>query len=167
MYIAIFSHLTWLHENMSFKTSAGRFISVFWWCAALSASFYLFYRNYLVALTAIPHLHLYSPWKSSKTKFLLIKDRGLTSGSAGYELGCFLVGPPWRDEHHLGYTIINITCRKEIKHTNSGEWSKVEWHKIYHLAPLSPLNARSYPIAWKKSVCTGFTQYLENTPVYS
>ena len=37
MYIAIFSHLTLLHENMSFKTSAGRFISVFWRCAALSA----------------------------------------------------------------------------------------------------------------------------------
>ena len=36
-YIAIFSHLTLLHENTSFKTSAGRFISVFWWCAALSA----------------------------------------------------------------------------------------------------------------------------------
>ena len=37
MCIAIFSHLTLLHENTSFKTSAGRFISVFWRCAALSA----------------------------------------------------------------------------------------------------------------------------------
>ena len=37
IYIAIFSHLTLLHENTSFKTSAGRFISVFWRCAALSA----------------------------------------------------------------------------------------------------------------------------------
>ena len=38
MYIAIFSHLTLsVHENTSFKTSAGRFISVFRRCAALSA----------------------------------------------------------------------------------------------------------------------------------
>ena len=37
MYIAIFSHLTLLHENTSFRTSAGRFISVLCRCAALSA----------------------------------------------------------------------------------------------------------------------------------
>ena len=37
MYIAIFSHLTLLHENTSFKTSAGRFISVFRQRAAPSA----------------------------------------------------------------------------------------------------------------------------------
>ena len=58
MYMAIFSHLTLLHENMSFKTSAGNSgigLSVFsdgvLHFLQIKKKFYLFYRNYLVALS--------------------------------------------------------------------------------------------------------------------